>query len=235
MNGMATAEIGEQGIDVTDEDMAVLCDQRTAAYGFLSRMYRKELTRDMLDELHNLRYRVRTGNDDVDTGHRLLATYLSGLWENSITELAADYMRVFYGHGYNGHAAAYPFESVYTSEKRLLMQSARDEVLALYRAEGLDKQKSWKEGEDHIALELEFMEVLTQREADALRDSDADGALHLARTQLNFLEDHLLSWTPLMTAEMRKFAKTGFYQALAFLTDGFLQNDRDLLEDMLFD
>ena len=30
------------------------------------------------------------------------------------------------------------FESVYTSEKRLLMQEARDEVLAIYRSAGLD-------------------------------------------------------------------------------------------------
>ena len=40
-----------------------------------------------------------------------------------------------------------------------MMQDARDEVLVLYRAFGLDKQESWKEGEDHIALELEFEQI----------------------------------------------------------------------------
>lgn len=109
---------------------------------------------ELLDELHDTLWPIETGTDAGDTGNRLIATYLSGIWENTLTELAADYMRTFFGHGYSGHAAAYPFESVYSSEKRLLMQSARDEVLALYRAAGLSKQESWKEGEDHIALEL---------------------------------------------------------------------------------
>ena len=69
------------------------------------------------------RVRHHAGTDAGDEGNRLIATYLSGIWENTLTELAADYMRTFFGHGYSGHAAAYPFESVYSSEKRLLMQS----------------------------------------------------------------------------------------------------------------
>ena len=50
-----------------------------------------------------------------------------------------------------------------------MMQEARDEVLAVYRSEGLDKLPSWKESEDHIALELEFMAVLGDRIVTAAR------------------------------------------------------------------
>ncbi len=166
-------------------------------------------------------------------GNRLIATYLSGIWENTLTELAADYMRTFFGHGYSGHAAAYPFESVYSSEKRLLMQSARDEVLALYRAAGLSKQESWKEGEDHIALELEYLQILSDRTAEALCQGDTDTAASWVRTQYNFLDVHLASWAPLLTAEVKKFAKTDFYRGLAFLTEGFLETDREVLEELL--
>ena len=135
-------------------------------------------------------------------------------------------MRTFFGHGYSGHAAAYPFESVYSSEKRLLMQSARDEVLALYRAAGLSKQESWKEGEDHIALELEYLQILSDRTAEALCKGDTDTATSWVRAQYNFLDVHLDSWAPLLTAEVKKFAKTDFYRGLAFLTEGFLETDR---------
>lgn len=168
-----------------------------------------------------------------DEGNRLIATYLSGIWENTLTELAADYMRTFFGHGYSGHAAAYPFESVYSSEKRLLMQSARDEVLALYRAAGLSKQESWKEGEDHIALELEYLQILSDRTAEALCKGDTDTATSWVRAQYNFLDVHLDSWAPLLTAEVKKFAKTDFYRGLAFLTEGFLETDREVLEELL--
>lgn len=219
----------------TSEDIAAVCDQRASTYGLLSRLFRSEVTPELLRELHGLRYRVHTGNASMDEGHRLIATYLSSLWENSVTELAADYMRTFFGHGYNGHAAAYPFESVYASEKRLLMQAARDEVLALYRAAGLSKQDSWKEGEDHIALELEYMQILCQRTARALRQRDEDEAYRLVKCQHNFMEDHLGAWAPLLADQMRVFAKTDFYRALAFMTEGFLQTDAALLEDMLGD
>jgi TorA maturation chaperone TorD len=213
--------------------LIAVTENRAATYGLLSRLFRAEVDEALLTEMHNAHYRVSTGNARVDEGHKLLANYLSGIWENTVTELAADYMRVFFGHGYNGHAAAYPFESVYSSEKRLLMQSARDEVLALYRAAGLDKQSSWKEGEDHIALELEYMQILSERCAKALKQGDQDGAYHLVKCQASFMEDHLGAWAPLMCEQMRNFAKTGFYKGLACLTEGFLETDTALMADLL--
>ena len=218
---------------ITLDDLILVFDRRAQTYGLLARLYRKELTADLVQELHDQHYRVSTGNANLDEGNRLIATYLSGLWENSVTELAADYMRTFFGHGYSGHAAAYPFESVYSSEKRLLMQGARDEVLALYRAAGLDKTASWKEGEDHIALELEYMQVLIERAAQALRDGDEPRAVTLTKSQYNFMEDHLGAWAPLLTEQMKHFSKTKFYTGLAFMTDGFLETDTMLMEDLL--
>ena len=227
MNEMQTSA------EVSQEEIAAVMRQRAATYGFLSRLFRKEVDADLLEELHGLHYRVSTGNALIDEGHRQVATYLSGIWANTVTELAADYMRVFFGHGYNGHAAAYPFESVYASEKRLLMQDARDEVLALYRAAGLSKQESWKEGEDHIALEMEYMQVLAERTAKALEDGQEDDAYRLVKRQKNFLEDHLGAWAPLLCDQMRFFAKTDFYKGLANMTEGFLQTEEDLVEELL--
>lgn len=233
-NEVAQAEQAQETQEEASRaDLIEACKQRATTYGFLSRLYRKEVDADLLEELHDLRFRVSYGNADVDEGYRRIATYLSGIWENTETELAADFMRVFFGHGYDGHAAAYPFESIYVSEKRLLMQSARDEVLALYRAAGLDKQPSWKEGEDHLALELEYMQILTDRTVEALCKGNQDEAVALVKTQANFLDDHLLSWVPMMTAEMKRFAKTEFYQGLAYLTDGFLAIEKELIDELL--
>ncbi len=142
-------------------------------------------------------------------------------------------MRAFIGNTNELDGAAFPFESVYTSEKRLLMQQARDEVLAIYRAFGIDKDPSWREGEDHIALELEFMGTLCRRTADALRQGDEEAAFNLLETQRNFLGDHVGAWAPLLTVDMRHFAKTDFYRGLACMTDGFLESDGELLADVL--
>ncbi|OUO86985.1 dehydrogenase [Gordonibacter sp. An230] len=226
-------EAAETADEATMEDLAQLNRQRAGTYGLLSRLYRVEVDEDLLEELRAMRFPARTGRADVDEGYRLIAQYLSNVWANSITDLAVDYARTFIGHGIDAFSAAYPFESVYTSEKRLLMQEARDEVLAIYRAEGLDKQDSWKEGEDHIALELEFEQILANRTVEALERGDEDGAIALLTTQKNFLDDHLAAWVPMMTADMKRFAGTDLYRGLAYLTEGFLAADRAFLEDIL--
>ena len=219
--------------EATMQEFITLNEQRAATYGLLSRLYRVEVAQPLLDELRGMRFPAKTGNKNVDEGYRLLATYLSNTWDNSITDLAIDYVRVFIGHGVDAFSAAYPFESVYTSEKRLLMQEARDEVLAIYRSAGLDKQDTWKEGEDHVALELEFQQIMATRTVNALRDGDEVEAIALLTTQKNFLEDHLAAWAPMMTSDMKRFAQTDLYRGLAYLTDGFLQTDEAFLADVL--
>lgn len=219
--------------DGDSQALIKLLQQRAATYGLLSRLYCKEVDQKLLDELREMRFLANTGNSDVDKGYLLFATYFGNIWENSVTELAIDYAKVFIGHGVDAFSAAYPFESVYTSEKRLLMQGARDDVLAVYKKAGLAKQASWKEGEDHISLELEFILILCNRTVDALRANDDDKAVAALIEQRNFLKDHLNAWAPMMTADMKRFARSDFYQGLAYLTDGFLDTDLEFLDELL--
>lgn len=214
------------------DDLIPLFEQRVNTYMLLSRLYLKEFDRQLLEEMHEMLFPMATGDDDVDTGYRLIATHLSNLWAESLTELAVDYVRCFLGNGVDSFAAAYPYESVYTSEKRLLMQDARNEVLAIYRSFGIERADSWNEGEDHLALELEFMRVLGERTVSALKQGDEAGATRLLASQHNFMQHHLISWVPMMTADLKRFAKTQMYRGLAYLTDGFLRTDAALLQEL---
>ena len=162
-----------------------------------------------------------------------LHAHLSGADAHAITDLAVDYVRAFIGHGIDAYSAAYPFESVYTSPKRLMMQEARDEVLAVYRSEGLDKLPTWKESEDHLALELEFMQRMALRAAEALAEDAEDEAVAYLRTSYDFLENHLINWVPMMVTDMRMHARTLFYQGLGQLTLGTIQEDEAVLRELL--
>lgn len=226
---------GTENESISTEDLAQFMGNRAATYGLMARLYRVEIDADLLKGMQAMRFPLHSGDDDIDKGYMLIATYLSNLWDNSLTDLAVDYTRTFIGHGNDAYSAAYPYESVYTSEKRLLMQTARDEVLAIYRSEGLDKQSSWKESEDHIAVELEFMQILCQRAKETLLKGDEDAAFKLLTTQRNFLTDHLYAWTPMLAKDMKKFSKTDMYQGLAYLTDGFLRADLEFLDQILDD
>lgn len=216
-------------------ELIALLEKRAAIYGLLSRLYLRELDEPFLEKLREGRFPARTGNDRVDEGYRLIARYLSGLHSGSLELLAQDYTRCFVGEGLDLFSAAYPYESVHTSSKRLLMQSALDEVVAIMDSEGVAKRGEWKETEDHIACELEFMQALSRRTAKALESGDEDEAARLLEVQRNFHDDHLAAWVPLLTAELRKFAQTDFYRGLAELTDGFLQEDGEFLEGAIED
>lgn len=214
------------------KELAAACTARSQTYQLLARLFRKEVNEELLAELAGKKYPYGTGNDKADAGYLKIATFLSNTWPNTVTDLAVDFVRTFIGHGNDSYACAYPFESVYTSRERLLMMGARTEVLAIYRSQGLDKSDDWKEGEDHVSVELEFMATMAQRSADALLAEDADRAEELLNVQRNFLADHLAAWVPMMTADMKCFAKTELYQGLALLTEGYLEIDGAFLKEI---
>lgn len=219
---------------VETHEIVQLMTARAQTYGMLARLFRVEVDKPLLEELRTMRFPSATGHEAADEGYRLLYSYLKNVWENSVVELAIDYVDTFIGHGVNGFSAAYPYESVHTSERRLLMQEARDEVLAAYRANNL-KKGQWTESEDHIALELEFMQVMAQRTAGVLEQGNDDEAARQLSAQLNFLRTHLINWVPMLVSDMLKYAKTDFYQGLAHLTLGFIETDEALLKDLLDD
>lgn len=206
---------------------------REQMYRLIAGLFRRELEEADLEMLHGSLFPADSGNADMDKGFELIATYLSNLWCESAEELRIDYARCFVGHGEDAYGAAFPFESVYTSPKRLLMQQARDEVLAIYRSCDLDKDDNWREGEDHIALELEFMATMVQRCRHAIETGDEQGARNTLKIQRNFLDNHLLAWAPMMARDMRKFAKTDLYLGLSYLVEGFLADDRAYLDGVL--
>ena len=227
---MDTANTTEK---ITLDEFAQTNESRAKAYGLLSRLYAKEVDDELLEQLRKTAFPVHSGSVLTDEGNCLMATYLSNVWSGTLQELAVDYVHAFIGSGMDAFSAAYPYESVYTSPKRLMMQEARDEVLAIYRSQALDKAKTWKESEDHVAMECEFMAAMAKRTADACREGDEDKVASLLLTQHNFLSDHLYAWTGMMTSDMRKFARTDFYKGLADYTDGFLESDFDLLKNVL--
>lgn len=219
----------------TQITLADILANRAKTYQLLARLYQVEVDETFLETLRGMRFPKNTGDELVDEGYRLMRQFLSKADTNVLTTLAIDYARTFLGSGVSGYSAAYPYESVYTSPKRLMMQEARDEMLALYRAQGLGKAASWKESEDHLAAELEYMTILGLRACEQYEKGNEDEAIADLVAQRNFMDDHLLAWFPLMQADMQKFAKTDFYRGLGKLTEGFLASDREFLEDLLQD
>lgn len=235
--GQAANQVSDnnaQEAALTDQLIAIT-QQRNETYRLLACLFRQEMDRKTLTELHESLFPVSTGNAKVDRGYKRIATYLSNIWNGTLEELRVDYARTFLSSGNDAFGSAYPFESVYTSEKRLLMQDARFEVLAIYRAAGIDKKDSWREGEDHLSLELEFECIIGTRALDALKHGDDEAARHWMVLQRNFLEKHLCTWVGMFAADVRRLSQTDFYKGAADVVEGFVESDKAFLDELLDD
>ncbi|HWR08053.1 molecular chaperone TorD family protein [Sporomusa sp.] len=214
-------------------EYSALISNRESLYRMLGRIYKVEADQTLLDQMEGLGYPAECVEDELGEGYRMLEEYFRSPGSDPVTELAVDYARVFLGAGIAGDAAAYPYESIYTSPKRLIMQDARDQVMAVYRAKGLNKAETLDFPEDHIALELEFMAHLCHGTQQALVTQDWSAVSVCLKEQMDFLAQHLLNWVPAFCADIGKYAETEFYKAVAKVTHGYLCLERTLLEDMI--
>ena len=228
-----SADVQEAFSAQATQDFIAVLENTANTYDLLSRLFRVEVDQELLDNLLAMKFPAHNSNEEMALGYKLIREYLGKTDANTLTDLAIDYVRTFIGSGNDGFSAAYPYESVYTSPKRLMMQEARDEVLVLYHTAGLEKQESWKESEDHIALELEFLSILTKRALEAFTAGDEERCAYLLLSHRNFIEDHIQPWFPMMAADMYKYAKTGLYLGLGHLTSGMIEEDLAFLNDVV--
>jgi TorA maturation chaperone TorD len=218
--------------EASTAELAELMRGRAATYATLSRIFRRELDQEALDALIATGFPAHSGNRHVDAGARLMVDYLGQSWENTVDELAVDYVRTFIGGGNDGFAAAYPFESVYTSEKRLLMQQAYLDVLAVFRKNGIVRAPDDNEEADHVALELEFVQILCRRAAEAFESGDMDRGWSQVDEQRRFVERHLFNWVPMLVEDINKFSQTDFYRGAGEFLLGYLQTEHDFLAEL---
>lgn len=193
---------------------------------FLARVFLKEVDQDLLDSLKNIEILFDSNDQAIKEGLKVLKSFIEFPIENALTELEVDYYNLFAGCYKD---SPFPYESVYTSEERLMMQDARDQVLKIYGEEKFEASSENHEPEDHISIELEFMVFLNQKAINSLRNDEEELALSCWHKQKNFLEKHLNNWVPTFCSDIEKMAQTGFYVGIAKITSGVLASLAEFL------
>lgn len=215
-------------------EIADLMDSRANVYRVLSRCYREEVDAQFASELSE--------GFDFDSEDAALTDSLDGMRaaligidEDGIEQLAVTFDRVFFGMGPLTARHAFPYESVYTSDRGIMMQEAYSQVVHAYREQQLSKDASFTEPEDHIAVELAFMATLADRTAAFSRQGLEDAATETVSQQISFAQNHLLNWIDRFCTDLKAAAADDFYVNLAEFTLAFVQADVSALADMLSD
>lgn len=199
---------------------AAVTAARIQYYHFLARMYEKELSSELIESLAGMDFSTAAENaGPLAEGYAALKAFFESCPEHLEDELASDYAKIFLAAGEAKGNAAFPYESVYTSKEKLLMQDAWEKVKELYISKGVVLAGAGSDvKEDHMASELTCMAYLCESGA--------------AEEALKFLNEHLLDWIEPFVADIEKYARTGFYPAIGKLTAGFLQMEKEYLEGL---
>ena len=131
----------------------------------------------------------------------------------TLDDLAADYAKTFLGAGSAQGAAAFPYESVYTSPKHVMMQDAWNQMCEILESKGIERNEESKDLlEDHIAVELDYMAYLCDE------TSQYTETLAGLEEQREFLNKHLLNWVPEVCLDIKDNEETAFERLVGQVT-----------------
>jgi TorA maturation chaperone TorD len=201
-------------------------ESRWVEYALLARGYREEPSLELLRTLAAAG--AESGVDEPFL--RALAAVDDLRLESMQADLATEYAALFVNASTR---AIHPFESVYTSPDRLVMQQARDDVLREYREAGLERARGFSEPEDHIALECEFMSYLCRKAFEAMGKGDKAETRALLHRQHAFVCRHLAAWVPQLCAELTAATGSAFYLWLAKRTADLVQSEPHVIPQLI--
>lgn len=128
--------------------------------------------------------------------------------EQELEDLLWEYTRLFVGPY---KLPCPPWESVYTSSKRLMMQEAYATVKDLYREAGLTMNNSGIMY-DHVGAELNFIAVLFKNIELKSRNCSYE---NIAK---RFFNEHLMRWIPQFAQDMETASNSLLYKTVACAT-----------------
>ena len=199
--------------------------ERSRIYGLLAHVYYHEPTARFLKSFMDPAFLGTLEEIGIDLGE-----YFHGRsMDEIVEELAVEYTRLFLGPGKH----IYPYESAYRDEEDSRGRDAGAEVRSLIQASGLNYAPDYRDAPDHVSIQLEFMEKLTEAEDRAWQEDDADTAIGHLETERRFLRDHLSIWVPEFSERVAADARNSFYREMAVLTRAFVLADADAVEESI--
>ena len=196
-----------QKATMTDNELIEAC-------GLLGSMYLCKPDRETLDSWRAL---LSEAVPDILSDLKDALEKIDMASDSELEDLLWEYTRLFIGPY---KLPCPPWESVYTSPKRLMMQEAYDEVRDYYNKAGLTVNNQGIMA-DHLGAELNFLAVVLQK-----AHSDPKKEQYYRDLIEGFLDEHVIKWIPQFARDMEDAADLSFYKTLASVTRSMI----DLIE-----
>ena len=210
-------------------ETAGMAGQRSQLYGLLARVYSCEPDAALIGTLKTALFK--------EAFTEMGAEFEPGLFDQSedvlMEELAVEFSRLFLGPG--PHLS--PHESLHhelpAGKWGQLWGDSTVEVKNFIEATGLTIESELNLIPDHISVELEFMQLLTGREAKMREKGDDENAEICLDLERDFFQRHPGSWVPAFCDKVIATTQSSFYREMASLTKKFLEFEKENLQKSL--
>lgn len=125
-----------------------------------------------------------------------------------------------------------PYETTYLKHLGKSEGMIGAELSGIYGSAGLVVSPEFNELPDHIAVQLEFMSFLCEKESTALQEDNQQNLITAQQEQRSFLNNHLARWFPKFAKKVLEEANSELlYRQVVETTFGFLRNELDILNN----
>lgn len=186
---------------------------RATRYHFLATLLRDEIPLKLIVAMQKDKFLdpfyasvEGCGFTDFISGAGEMSSYLkSSDPENLYKALSYEYADLFLNAGPN---PVFPYESVHVSKEPVVMQEPVFELRSFFRMAKVHKSSEYKDLEEHIAVQMEFLRYVLEK-----------GNVELYR---DFFSKKYMLWVNSFCDQLAASAQTGFYRGLAHFTRGAL-------------
>ena len=203
--------------------------ERFEIYHLLQHLFQAAPTTEFLTELPSLFKEPREG-DSFKQGLGPIKQDLLALDDQVEANIRWDYTRLFVGPS---KLLAPPYESVYCSSQRLVMQESTAKIREEYQEAGLSVLAQGEIPDDHVAIEFEFMKSLCAIALNTLEHEQWRELGSVLECQEKFLAEHLTQWIPRFTHDIQENANTSFYKGAAELTKEFIEDELEIVKKII--
>ena len=201
---------------------------RSNIYGFLSSMFREEISAERLRQIKGpdikevlsemgIQYEIFSKKDQ----------------DQLLEDLAVEYARLFLGP--DKHIS--PHEAVHhqrdDGDWGAHWGGSTVDVKKFIETTGLEYKQEYSGMPDHISVELDFMKEAAGREAQAIEEKDWEGALYCQKMEKKFICDHLIKWIPAFCDKIISQAEISFYGDLADVTKDFITLESEEIDQSI--
>lgn len=143
-----------------------------------------------------------------------------------LDELQTTHMELFGLPSDDGEYPVIPYEANYTVREDIGQQQRRiAKVAGAVDALGFDFDDEFDERQDHVAVELELLQVLAAWRIVAARTDDIESESEVADLEATMLDEHLVDFVPALAADLRDATDDELYRAAADLAEALVTTD----------